>query len=125
MLNHDAFVPKERLSRLQDILLAAEKARAQAQGQRSQKRAPGRRRSEPRNILDTIENMVKEKINSMVVAKGERPAALSPAEDRELTKVYDSQLELLLTEECVLCSDMFIEGVDIPFDSQEEYEWAV
>jgi len=46
-------------------------------------------------------------------------------EDQETLKVYEKQLEGLLTEDCILCGHLYIEGIDVPFDSSEEFVWTI
>ncbi len=47
------------------------------------------------------------------------------ADDYQLLEWYDKQLEELLTDDCILCGTLFIETVDMPFDSPEECVWTL
>jgi len=47
------------------------------------------------------------------------------AEDYQVLGVYNSQLEGLLTDECILCGNMFIDTLDMPFDSADESLWVI
>eukprot|EP00826_Nyctotherus_ovalis_P030497 TRINITY_DN24346_c0_g4_i1.p1 TRINITY_DN24346_c0_g4~~TRINITY_DN24346_c0_g4_i1.p1 ORF type:complete len:197 (-),score=55.79 TRINITY_DN24346_c0_g4_i1:150-680(-) len=46
-------------------------------------------------------------------------------EDQETLRIYEHQLEAILTEDCILCGHLFIESVDVPFDSSEEFIWTI
>lgn len=70
-------------------------------------------------------------LNSLgsLFTRGKKPAdtkklILSP-EDEETKRIYEQQLELVLTDECVMCGSVFIESVDMPFDLAEECVWTI
>lgn len=46
-------------------------------------------------------------------------------EDMNKIQSYERQLELLITDECLLCGSISIETIDMPFDSPEEVSWAM
>lgn len=55
----------------------------------------------------------------------EPKALILTPEEEETKKLYEKQLEAILSEECVICGSLYIESVDLPFDSPEEYAWAL
>ena len=58
--------------------------------------------------------------------KGEDAGGISlSTEDYNTLEIYDKQLESLLSDECILCGGLFIETVDMPFDSPDEFLWAL
>lgn len=46
-------------------------------------------------------------------------------EDRRNLEIYDHQIDNLVGDECILCGNIFIETLDMPFDSPEELVWTL
>ncbi len=76
---------------------------------------------EPRGLLSTLGSFFGGNKPKHVE---EKLSVLAPEEAEELNAA-EKQLEALLADECFLCGSMFIETLDMPFDSSEEYVWSI
>ncbi len=56
--------------------------------------------------------------------KEERDPRIEPEEYLYL-EMCEGKLEELLAEECIICGDIGVEKLDVPFDSADEFAWAL
>jgi hypothetical protein len=54
----------------------------------------------------------------------ENMANLSPNDFKDL-EIYDKKVDALVGDECIMCGYVFIETLDMPFDSVKEVEWTL
>ena len=95
--------------------------KAAAQSRKREEEEEERAGQESKGFLNTIGNLF---LRSRAKPIEETRAAVLSPEDQETLRTYEYQLEMLLSEDCMLCGNLFIEGVDLPFDSAEEFSWA-
>jgi len=77
---------------------------------------------EPKGFLNTLGNFfTKQKMKEVEEQKEQKLSK----EEQEILKRYESQLEILLTEDCILCGHFFMDSIDLPFDSSQEFSWTI
>lgn len=54
----------------------------------------------------------------------ENISGLNP-EEADSLRIFEKQLENLLSDECLICGALFIETLDMPFDSPDEIYWML
>ncbi len=119
MFEYKAYVPKFKMARLERIDEFMKRVAAMGSRQKDTEEEE----QESKGFFNTIGNLFIRSKSSKPVEEPREPM-LSP-EDQETMRAYEHQLEVLLTEDCMLCGNMLVEGVDIPFDSPEECAWTI
>eukprot|EP01022_Parablepharisma_sp_SALTPOND_P000883 TRINITY_DN105194_c3_g1_i1.p1 TRINITY_DN105194_c3_g1~~TRINITY_DN105194_c3_g1_i1.p1 ORF type:complete len:1042 (-),score=138.06 TRINITY_DN105194_c3_g1_i1:6642-9767(-) len=124
MFEFKMYVPKFKLARLERInefmkkVAVLEKKREEEENELMLEQ----QQNEPKGFLSTLGGLF---MRSKSKHTEEQKQPVMSAEDQETLKLYEHQLEVLLTDDCMLCGNLFIESVDVPFDSSEECVWAI
>lgn len=73
-------------------------------------------------VIEYVEMLLKEGV--VVLGSTKRRVELTPEAYRVL-EIYYKQLEELLVGECLMCGSLAVETIDVPFDSYDEFQWAL
>lgn len=121
--------PSGKVKKLERIERVSEKIdelkqKAKAAMAKSAEEQASESRSGGGSLLGSLGNLFFHNRDSNRNQEEEKISGLDP-EDADMLKGLEKQLESLLTDECLLCGTLYIETLDMPFDSPEEYTWGI